>query len=87
MWTICPESAAYWVVISIQILGLAGMVAARASKAAWGQWACLVGIVLVGGASICTMWCGSGLWMPCGATLALVAVGATWETGFSVEPF
>ena len=71
--------ACFWLLAGIQFLGLLGMLAAPLLGNSAGQWLCLSGIVLVGCASIVAVWCGSGLWALSGTTLALIAIGATWE--------
>ncbi len=71
----------FWVITAIEVLGICGMLAARLFAPAQGQVCCLMGILLVGSASITAVYCGSGMWASSGATLAMIAVGATWERG------
>ena len=69
----------------IQMLGMATVVVARLSE----RWPthrycyplCYLGLLAVGGMTLLAVAVGHGIWLSCGLTLALMAVGATLDVG------
>jgi hypothetical protein len=71
--------------VLVQLLGLASMLFARFSERSRAQHysqRCFFGcLVLVGGAAMAAICLGNGHWLSCGTTLALMAVGVTFDGG------
>jgi hypothetical protein len=75
--------------VVVQILGLASVLCARLSERSSAQRCCqrifFACLVLVGGAAVAALFLGSSAWAPCGTTLALMAVGVTFDGGRSAR--
>ena len=71
----------FWLSCIAQLLGLTLAVAARcgerASQGWWLQIAFFAGMAVVGATAMAAFTIGSGCWASCGATLSIMAVGAT----------
>ena len=71
--------------VLVQLLGIASMLFARVSERSKAQHysqRCFFGcLVLVGSAALAAVSLGSGAWLSCGITLAVMAVGATIDGG------
>ncbi len=72
-----------WIACLTQIVSVVTMVAVRARilgpLCGWVHMVFFVLIAVLGGLAVATFQLGSSSWASCGATLTLVAVGATWE--------
>lgn len=81
------ESTVFACAALVQVLGLASVVFARLSERSPAQDFCqriFFGcLVLVSGAAVAALCLGNGYWASCGTTLALMAVGATYDGGRS----
>ena len=79
------ESLIFVAAVLVQVLGLASIFFARLSERSRAQCACqrvFYGcLVLVGGAAVATLFLGNGYWASCGTTLAVMAVGVTFDFG------
>lgn len=78
-----------WSLAAIQILGLISCVLTRlveATKAAKSsRHLFLASLIVLCGATIAAMYCNSLCWISCGATLSIMAVGATIDTRGQIE--
>ncbi len=72
-----------WGACLIQLFGLLVLAAARCGRACpeckWLQGAFFFSMTLLGGAAMVAFQVGSGCWASCGATLAVMAVGAVLD--------
>jgi len=81
----CEEASVdlYWVLGSLQVLGLLTAWMARVSEGSrWQslfQHVFLGGLILMGGASVVSLDLGSGCWLTCGTTLSLMVLMATCD--------
>jgi hypothetical protein len=79
------EPSVFVCAVLVQLLGLASVFCARLSERSWAQCLCqrvFYGcLVLVGCATVAALLLGSGYWASCGATLAIMAVGVTFDLG------
>ncbi|MCO6456440.1 MAG: hypothetical protein J5I93_14175 [Pirellulaceae bacterium] len=76
--------------VVIQVLGLASAVFARLSER-WvrrASWYPLFycALLAVGGMTLLAVAVGHGIWISCGMTLAIMAVGATFDGGMRRQP-
>ena len=73
--------------VLVQLLGLASVLFARLSERSRAQnysQRCFFGcLCLVGCAALGAVLLGNGYWLSCGTTLALMAVGVTFDRGGS----
>jgi hypothetical protein len=71
----------FWTACLVQLFGLLVLAAARSGQASpegkWLQAAFFLTMGLIGVAAMAAFQVGSGCWASCGATLAVMAVGAT----------
>lgn len=71
--------------ILVQLLGIASVLYARLSERSRAQnysQRCFFGcLFLVGGAAMGAVLLGNGYWLSCGTTLAIMAVGVTFDRG------
>jgi hypothetical protein len=70
-------------IVAIQCVGIFSVVVARLSERSWAQaisqYAFFASLSLVGIATIAYLYLGSSNWLPCAATLGVMAVGATLD--------
>jgi hypothetical protein len=68
---------------AVQVLGLLSAAVARLSEGsrcqAPGQWAFLALLAIVGCVTVVSLALGSGFWLPSGATLSLMILGAVCD--------
>ena len=78
----------FWLSCLAQVVGLTLAVAARerGSQGWWLQIAFFAGMALLGAAAIAAFTIGSGCWASCGATLSIMAVGATADFPAPAHP-
>jgi hypothetical protein len=86
MHLVTPPTA-FFIAVIVQAVGLASVVAVRAAQdvtrgtaARWLFFSALTAVGLVTQVMLLT---GNVLWLPCGITLALMVVGATFDLGRS----
>lgn len=76
----------FWVMLSIQVLGVISAILSRMSAAhlqgtKWCRNIFLGCLVVLGLATMYAIGIQSGHWAYCGTTFSLMAVGGTWEAG------
>lgn len=79
------EVSLFAIAAIVQVLGVATVVVARLSerwpvRSCWYPL-CYFGLLAVGGMTLIAVATGHGVWLSCGITLALMAVGATIDIG------
>jgi hypothetical protein len=80
----------FWSLAAVQILGLTSCVLTRlveATRAASSTRRLFAAsLLIVCGATIAAMYCNSICWISCGATLSIMALGATIDLRGKIEP-
>ena len=75
------ETAVFWTLIVIQLIGLMSVVTARLAERCNGRKCCHIlfccCLVLVGAASVLALQLGIGYSLCCGTTLAMMGIGGT----------
>jgi hypothetical protein len=72
-----------WTAIAIQIAGAVSVVGIRLTERSWARGLCqrafFICLLAVGLATMSAIYLDKGSWLPCAATLGLMAVGATLD--------
>jgi hypothetical protein len=76
-------TAVFWMACAVQAAGLLILAAARTGQRCpeckWVQGAFFLTMAVIGAVAMAAFQVGSGCWASCGATLAVMAVGATLD--------
>jgi hypothetical protein len=76
-------TAVFWMACAVQVAGLLVLAAARSGQRCpeckWLQAAFFLTMAVIGCVAAAAFQVGSGCWASCGATLAIMAVGATLD--------
>ena len=80
----------FWVLAAIQVLGVLSCLMARLGEATAAASSCrhvfVASLASVAAAMMYAFYCGSPCWATCGATFALMCVGATLDPRGKMEP-
>lgn len=80
----------FWILAAVQCLGVATCLITRLVETTKAAPSCrkifAVSLASVGFATMAAMYLGSIYWIPCGATLSIISVGATIDFGGRFEP-
>jgi hypothetical protein len=76
-------AAVFWAACLAQVAGFLVLAVARSGQRCpecrWVQGAFFLMMAVIGGMAVAAFQVGSGAWASCGATLAIMAVGATLD--------
>jgi len=79
------EAILFWIVVAIQVAGVASIAIAQVSERSWARCAFqrvfFVCLLAVGLATMLAIYLRDPNWLPCAATLGLMSVGATLDFG------
>jgi hypothetical protein len=80
----------FWTFAVVQVLGLCLCFATRLVEATRVATPCrglfAASLLVLCGATIAALYCGSYCWISCGATLSIMSVGATIDFRDQIEP-
>ncbi len=80
----------FWVLAAIQLLGVFTCVVTRLVESTRAAASCqmvfVASLLVMGGATMAAMYCGSICWISCGSTLSIMVVGATLDFRGNMEP-